>query len=283
MTAVQLVRLLAFVEADAPFGDVTSEAVLDGGDCTAWLRFRETGIAAGLAEAEALFAHYGAAVERCAEDGNRVAAGAVALAIEGPVRGVLLVERTALNLVGRMSGIATATARYAALARESDPRARVAATRKTAPGLGLLDKKAVLLGGGDPHRFTLSDGVLIKDNHLALISIEEAVRRARAYTAYKTVEVEVETADEAVRAARAGADIVMLDNMTPGGAKEAIDALAAAGLRDRVRVEISGGVTEATIGAYAVAGADLISVGALTHSVRSLDLTLEVSTPRQAD
>lgn len=283
MTAVQLVRLLAFVEADAPFGDVTSEAVLDGGDCTAWLRFRETGIAAGLAEAEALFAHYGAAVERCAEDGNRVAAGAVALAIEGPVRGVLLVERTALNLVGRMSGIATATARYAALARESDPRARVAATRKTAPGLGLLDKKAVLLGGGDPHRFTLSDGVLIKDNHLALVSIEEAVRRARAYTAYKTVEVEVETADEAVRAARAGADIVMLDNMTPGGAKEAIDALAAAGLRDRVRVEISGGVTEATIGAYAVAGADLISVGALTHSVRSLDLTLEVSTPRQAD
>ncbi len=283
MTAVQLVRLLAFVEADAPFGDVTSEAVLDGGDCTAWLRFRETGIAAGLAEAEALFAHYGAAVERCAEDGNRVAAGAVALAIEGPVRGVLLVERTALNLVGRMSGIATATARYAALARESDPRARVAATRKTAPGLGLLDKRAVLLGGGDPHRFTLSDGVLIKDNHLALVSIEEAVRRARAFTAYKTVEVEVETADEAVRAARAGADIVMLDNMTPGGAKEAIDALAAAGLRDRVRVEISGGVTEATIGAYAVAGADLISVGALTHSVRSLDLTLEVSTPRQAD
>lgn len=280
---MQLVRLLAFVEADAPFGDVTSEAVLDGGDCTAWLRFRETGIAAGLAEAEALFAHYGAAVERCAEDGNRVAAGAVALAIEGPVRGVLLVERTALNLVGRMSGIATATARYAALARESDPRARVAATRKTAPGLGLLDKRAVLLGGGDPHRFTLSDGVLIKDNHLALVSIEEAVRRARAFTAYKTVEVEVETADEAVRAARAGADIVMLDNMTPGGAKEAIDALAAAGLRDRVRVEISGGVTEATIGAYAVAGADLISVGALTHSVRSLDLTLEVSTPRQAD
>lgn len=283
MTAVPLVRLLAFVEADAPFGDVTSEAVLDGGDCTARLRFRETGIAAGLAEAEALFAHYGAAVERCAEDGNRVAAGAVALAIEGPVRGVLLVERTALNLVGRMSGIATATARYAALARESDPRARVAATRKTAPGLSLLDKKAVLLGGGDPHRFTLSDGVLIKDNHLALVSIEEAVRRARAYTAYKTVEVEVETADEAVRAARAGADIVMLDNMTPGGAKEAIDALAASGLRDRVRVEISGGVTEATIGAYAVAGADLISVGALTHSVRSLDLTLEVSTPRQAD
>ncbi len=283
MTTVSLEKLLAFVEADAPFGDVTSEAVLDGGDCTARLRFRETGIAAGLAEAEALFAHYGAAVKRRADDGDRIAAGAIALVLEGPVGGVLLVERTALNLVGRMSGIATATARYAALARESDPRARVAATRKTAPGLGLLDKKAVLLGGGDPQRYTLSDGVLIKDNHLALVSIEEAVRRARAHTAYKTVEVEVETVDEAVRAARAGADIVMLDNMTPGGAKEAIGALTAAGLRDRVRVEVSGGVTEATIGAYAAAGADLISVGALTHSVRSLDLTLEVSRPRQAD
>ena len=283
MTAVPLEKLLAFVEADAPFGDVTSEAVLDGGDCTARLRFRETGIAAGLAEAGALFAHYGAAVKRCAADGDRIAAGAIALALEGPVEGVLLVERTALNLVGRMSGIATATARYAALARESSPRARVAATRKTAPGLGLLDKKAVLLGGGDPHRFTLSDAVLIKDNHLALVSIEEAVRRARARTAYKTVEVEVETVDEAVRAARAGADIVMLVNRTPGGAREAIGALAAAGLRDRVRVEVSGGVTEATIGAYAAAGADLISVGALTHSVRSLDLTLEVSAPRQAD
>ena len=283
MTTVSLEKLLAFVEADAPFGDVTSQAVLDGGDCTARLRFRETGIAAGLAEAGALFAHFGAAVERRADDGDRIAAGAIALALEGPVEGVLLVERTALNLVGRMSGIATATARYAALARESSPRARVAATRKTAPGLGLLDKKAVLLGGGDPHRFTLSDAVLIKDNHLALVSIEEAVRRARTHTAYKTVEVEVETVDEAVRAARAGADIVMLDNMTPGGAREAIGALAAAGLRDRVRVEVSGGVTEATIGAYAAAGADLVSVGALTHSVRSLDLTLEVSRPRQAD
>ncbi len=283
MIAVPLARLLAFVEADAPFGDVTSEAVLDDGDCTAHLRFREPGIAAGLAEAETLFAHYGVAVTRRAVDGDRIEAGAAALALEGPVRGVLLVERTALNLVGRMSGIATATARYAALARESDPHVRVAATRKTAPGLGLLDKKAVLLGGGDPHRFTLSDALLIKDNHLAVVPIEEAVRRARAFSAYKTVEVEVETANEAVRAARAGADIVMLDNMTPDGVREALAALAAVGLRDRVRVEVSGGVTEATVGTYAALGADLISVGALTHSVRSLDLTLEISAPQQAD
>jgi len=280
---VPLARLVAFVEEDAPFGDATSDAVLDDGTCTAILRFREAGVAAGLKEAGALFVHYGVSATPRAADGDRVEAGAAVLELEGPVRSMLLVERTALNLVGRMSGIATATARYADLARKGDPRTRVAATRKTAPGLGLLDKKAVLLGGGDPHRFTLSDGLLIKDNHLALVSIEEAVRRARAFSAYRVVEVEVETAGEAVRAARAGAEIVLLDNMTVDGAREAIGALAAAGLRDRVLIEVSGGVTEATIGAYAAAGADLISVGALTHSVRSLDLTLEVSRPRQAD
>ncbi len=283
MTGVPLTRLLAFVAEDAPFGDVTSDAVLDDRVCSAVLRFREAGIAAGLAEAAALFAHYGVDATLRATDGDRVEAGATVLALEGSVRGVLLVERTALNLVGRMSGIATTTARYAALARAGGQPVRVAATRKTAPGLGLLDKKAVLLGGGDPHRFTLSDGVLIKDNHLALVPIEEAVRRARAFSAYKTVEVEVETADEAVRAARAGADMVLLDNMTPAGVEEALVALASAGLRDRIRVEVSGGITEATIGAYAGLGVDLVSVGALTHSVRSLDLTLEVFGPQQAD
>ena len=202
------------------------------------------------------------------------------LRLDGPVRAVLLVERTALNLVGRMAGIATATAGFAARAREARPGVRVAATRKTAPGLRLLDKRAVVLGGGDPHRYTLSDAVLLKDNHLALVGIEEAVGRARAVSAYRVIEVEAETADEAVRAARAGAGVVMLDNMTPDGVKEALAALEAAGLRDRVTVEASGGITEETVGAYAALGVDIISVGALTHSARALDVTLEVSAPR---
>lgn len=282
MTGVPLARLLAFVSEDAPFGDLTSEAVLGDEHCTAALWFREAGIAAGLAEASALFDHHGVVVTPLAADGDRVEAGAAVLSLAGPVRGVLLVERTALNLVGRMSGIATATARYVALAHRHDPRLRVAATRKTAPGLGLLDKKAVLLGGGDPHRFTLSDGVLIKDNHLALVPIEEAVARAKSFSAYKTVEVEVETADEAVRAARSGADMVLLDNMTPSEVVGALAALEATGLRGRVRVEVSGGITESVIERYAGLGADLVSVGALTHSVRALDLTLEIDPPGQA-
>ncbi len=283
MIGIPLARLLSYLDDDAPFGDVTSEAVMDDRQCTAVIRFRETGIAAGLAEATALFSHHGVGVTSRASDGDRVEGGEIVLGLEGPVRSVLLVERTALNLLGRMSGIATATARYAARARERGPHVRVAATRKTAPGLGLLDKKAVMLGGGDPHRFTLSDGVLIKDNHLALVPIEEAVRRARAFSVYKTVEVEVETADEAVRAARSGADVVLLDNMTPEEVERAMAALTSAGVRGRVRVEVSGGITEATIGEYAALGIDLVSIGALTHSVRSLDLTLEIAPPRRSD
>lgn len=280
MTAVPLSRLLAFIEEDAPFGDATTEAVLGDETCEAQLRFREAGVAAGLAEASALFSYHGVTVTRLAADGDRVEAGGVVLRLDGPVRAVLLVERTALNLVGRMAGIATATARFAARAREARPGVRVAATRKTAPGLRLLDKRAVVLGGGDPHRYTLSDAVLLKDNHLALVGIEEAVGRARAVSAYRVIEVEAETADEAVRAARAGAGVVMLDNMTPDGVKEALAALEAAGLRDRVTVEASGGITEETVGAYAALGVDIISVGALTHSARALDVTLEVSAPR---
>ena len=280
MTAVPLSRLLAFIEEDAPFGDATSEAVLGDECCEARLRFREAGITAGLCEASALFSHFGVTVTFLAADGDQVEAGAVVLELAGPVRAILLVERTALNLVARMAGIATATARYAALARNASPGVRVAATRKTAPGLRLLDKRAVVLGGGDPHRYSLSDAVLVKDNHLALVGIEEAVDRARAVSAYRVIEVEAETADEAVRAARAGAGIVMLDNMTLDGAKKALAALEAAGLRDRVAVEVSGGITEETVGAYAALGVDIISVGALTHSTRALDVTLEVSAPR---
>jgi nicotinate-nucleotide pyrophosphorylase (carboxylating) len=281
--AVPLEQLLVFVEEDAPFGDITSDAVLAAGTCSALIRTRETGIVAGLAEAAALFDHYGVEARSCVNDGEVVDAGAVLLELEGPFHAVLLVERVALNIIGRMAGIASATARYTALARSVDPDVRIAGTRKTAPGLRRLDKKAVRLGGGDPHRFTLSDAFLIKDNHLALCTIEEGVRKARAFSAYKTIEVEVECVKDAVRAAEAGADIVMLDNMGPETVRAALDALVSIGRRDQVLVEVSGGITETTIVAYAALGVDLISIGALTHSARALDVTLEVSTPRQTD
>ena len=140
----------------------------------------------------------------------------IILSLAGNAKGILLVERTALNIIGRMSGIATQTRKFADIVSAANTRCRIAATRKTSPGFRALDKKAVQLGGGDPHRMSLSDGILIKDNHLMLVSLTEAIRSAKAASAYRKIEVEVETPHDALTAAKEGADILLLDNMIPG-------------------------------------------------------------------
>lgn len=273
---VPLEYLLNFVSEDAPFGDVTSDSVISDISCRAVIRAEQDGVAAGLAEAAALFSHFGVNVRQDTCDGASVKNGTVLLSLEGPAKGILLVERTALNLIGRMSGIATQTKTLADLVLAENPRCRVAGTRKTAPGLRALDKKAITLGGGDPHRSSLSDGVLIKDNHLVLVPVEEAVRKAKTASAYRKIEVEVESADDALIAARAGADILLFDNMTPVQVQETLRVLADAGLREKVLVELSGGITAETIRDYARTGADLISLGALTHTVKNFSITLEI-------
>lgn len=271
-------QLIGFLHEDAPYGDITSEALVPADLQTrAAIRAKEPCVIAGLEEAAFIFTHLGVAAVAAVEDGAAIPAGTVVMTVEGPARAVLRAERPALNLIGRMSGIATATRAAAESARAANPAARVAPTRKTAPGLRALDKKAAVIGGGEPHRFSLSDMFLIKDNHLALVGIEEAVRRAKAYSRYHRIEVEAESADDAVRAARAGADIVLLDNMTPAGVAKAIDALMAAGLRERVAIEVSGRVTAETVAAYARAGAEIISMGALTHTVRNIDVGLDIT------
>jgi len=273
---VPLEDLLKFIGEDAPFGDVTSDAVVPDVNCRAVIRAEQDGVIAGLEEATALFSHFGVTVQQDTRDGDPVKSGAVLLSLAGPAKKILLVERTALNIIGRMSGIATTTKKMADLVRAENPRCRVAGTRKTAPGLRALDKKAIALGGGDPHRSSLSDGVLIKDNHLVLVPVAEAVRRAKAASAYRKIETEVETAGDALAAAQAGADILLFDNMTPAQVKATIHALEAAGLRGKVLVELSGGITTETIREYARTGADLISLGALTHTVRNFSVTLEI-------
>jgi len=273
---VPLEYLLNFVSEDAPFGDVTSDSVIPDIACRAVIRAEQDGVAAGLAEAAALFSHFGVNVRQDTCDGASVKNGSELLSLEGPAKGILLVERTALNLIGRMSGIATQTKTLADLVLAENPRCRVAGTRKTAPGLRALDKKAIALGGGDPHRSSLSDGVLIKDNHLVLVPVEEAVRKAKTASAYRKIEVEVESADDALIAARAGADILLFDNMTPAQVQETLRVLADAGLREKVLVELSGGITAETIRDYARTGADLISLGALTHTVKNFSITLEI-------
>lgn len=268
--------LLRFVREDAPWGDVTSEAVVPDVACRAVIRAKDAGIVAGLEEARALFEHFGVAVRQHSADGRRVAAGAPLLELEGHARAILLLERTALNIIGRMSGIATRTRESVDAVRAVSPDVRVAATRKTAPGLRMLDKKAVILGGGDPHRYCLSDMVLIKDNHLALVPLPEAIRRAKEQSLYRTVEVEVETAQDAITAAVAGADIILLDNMAPDAVREAVRELVGRGLRERVTLEVSGGVAGDDVAGYAATGVDVISMGALTHTVRNFDVSLDI-------
>lgn len=274
MTALD--ELLQFLREDTPAGDVTSDAIIPDISCTAVIRAEQDGVLAGMEEAVALFTHHGVAIVSRKQDGDTVHKGEVILSLSGKAKAILLVERTALNILGRMSGTATRTSAMAAIVHSVNPSCRVAGTRKTCPGFRRFDKKAVQIGGGDPHRMNLSDGILIKDNHLALVPLEDAIRAARRHSAYKKIEVEVESAADAVRAAGAGADIIMLDNMNPAQVKETLAVLKQKGLRERVVIEISGGIDETSLKAYAGSGADVISMGALTHSVRNFSLSLEI-------
>lgn len=267
--------LLRFVEEDAPFGDVTSEAVIpEDLEAEAVIIAKQDGVIAGLEEAKALFEHFDVKVELKAEDGDEVKRGDVIVKLRGNARKILLVERTALNIMGRMSGIATEVRKLVERIKAVNPKVRVAGTRKTL--LKPMDKRAILIGGGEPHRFSLSDAILIKDNHLALVPLEEAIRRAKTFSIYKVVEVEVETLEDALKAAKAGADVIMLDNMTPEQIEDVLEALKHEGLREKVKIEVSGGITPENIEEYAGLDIDVISLGALTHSVKNFDVSLEI-------
>jgi nicotinate-nucleotide pyrophosphorylase (carboxylating) len=267
----------ALAEDLGPEGDLT--AALVPSDVTALfaLRARHDGVLAGRDCATEVFARVDPELELVwhAVDGTEVSAGDTVLEVTGRLRPILTAERTALNFLGRLSGIATLTARFVAAAHERNPSVEVLDTRKTTPGLRVLEKAAVRAGGGTSHRAGLSDAVLVKDNHLAGTSITEAVRRARALWPGRTVEVECDALRQVAEAARAGADVVLLDNMDPGTVVEAI-GVAHLDAPGPILTEVSGGVTLATVGAYAAAGPDRISVGALTHSAPVLDLGLDL-------
>jgi len=268
--------LLHFIEEDAPFGDVTSSAIIPDITCSAVIRAEQHGIIAGLKEVSLLFSHFGVSAESLVKDGDLVRQGDSLLLLKGDAKKILLVERTALNIIGRMSGIATQTKKLADIVSSINNTCRVAATRKTCPGFQVLDKKAVKIGGGDPHRMNLSDGILIKDNHLVLVPLIPAIRAAKKVSAYTKVEVEVETSEDALSAARAGADIIMLDNMNPEKVTQTINILKHEGLREQVIIEISGGIDEMNLPAYAALNIDVISLGALTHTVKNLSVNLEI-------
>jgi len=272
-------RLREFLKDDIGWGDITSEALIDDGQMAKGrLYFREDGVAAGLDEVAAIFRILGCDVNAIMRDGNSVSKNQTLMEISGPAKALLAGERTALNILGRMAGIATTVSKIASQVSKVNPSTRIAATRKTLPGFGELDKKAVVLGGGDTHRFRLDDCVLIKDNHLALLpSITEAVRAARSAVSFtKMIEIEIESLKGAVEAAEAGADIIMFDNMPPGEIGRCLARLSELGLREGRVYEASGGITPENVGEYAASGVDVISMGRLTHSVRALDVKLEI-------
>jgi len=273
-------RLMDFLREDIGMGDVTTEAIVPAeAEVQAQIIVKEPAVIAGLYEASILFEMVGVSFQARVEDGAEVAAGTVIAEIKGRARAILSAERTALNILMRMSGIVTLTRRFVKMIREAGLNVKVAATRKTAPGLRFFDKKAVLIGGGDPHRFRLDDAFLIKDNHIRIAGdVKEAIRRARLAASFsKKIEVEVQTIEEALEAAKSGADIIMLDNMTVEEAEQTITALEAEGFRDKVAIEISGGITETNLLEYARLKPDVISLGFLTHSVKAVDISLEVT------
>jgi len=267
------VLIEAALREDMPEGDVTSESVIPPGAVSgAVILAKEDGVLAGLPVARRVFEKIDARVEfeEDAQDGSPFKKGDALARLKGPTVALLKGERTALNFLQRMSGIATATRRFVDAVQGT--RTRILDTRKTTPGLRLLEKYAVAAGGGKNHRMSLSDMVLIKDNHLRLVgSLAEAVRRARA-AVRPGMRIEVETNDLAqVREALdAGADIIMLDNMPLEAMREAV---AIAG--GRVPLEASGNMSLDKLRAVAETGVDYISVGALTHSVRAVDISLE--------
>ena len=266
----------AVAEDVLPLGDLTAGLVPAGRRATVDVVSRSSGVIAGRACAVEAFAQIdpGLIVTWLLADGSVVVPGSVVATVEGPLRSILTAERTALNFLGHLSGVATLTAANVVAVRAANPATRVLDTRKTTPGLRALEKAAVRAGGGVNHRGSLSEAILVKDNHLGGASIADAVSRARHQWPGRMVEVECDRLDQVSEAVVAGATVIMLDNMGPDQVAEAVALVRGAG--SDALIEVSGGVTLESAPALAAAGADLLSAGALTHSAPVLDLGLDL-------
>jgi len=265
-----------FLDEDVGPGDITSNAVWRGESAKASIVAKERCVLCGTREAAEVFDSVGVKTVALQPEGEMVGPGTKVLEMEGPALGLLVAERTALNFVQRMSGIATLAAKLVAEARRTNPKARVAGTRKTTPGLRHFEKRALEIGGAEPHRMGLYDAMLVKDNHIRVAgSVAEAVKRAReamrdGYVKRMSIEVEVQSMDQLREALDAKVDCVMLDNFTVEDARKAWELIP-----DSVEVELSGGINLENVASYSP-WADLLSSGALTHSARACDFSLEV-------
>jgi nicotinate-nucleotide pyrophosphorylase (carboxylating) len=272
--AVRTAVTRALEEDLTPLGDITSGLLPAGLAGTADFVVRTPGVLAGIACATETFAQVDGTVvvDWAADDGDDIDAKQVIGHVSGPLASILTGERTALNFLGHLSGIATLTHE---LVLSTDGNARIWDTRKTTPGLRALEKAAVRAGGGVNHRGNLSDWILLKDNHLTVLGIEEAVRMARERWPARTVHIECDSLDQVAQALSAGADALLLDNMTPDEVRSAVELSNDSG-DNRPLLEVSGGITRETAGAYARTGIDCISVGAITNSAPVLDIGLDI-------
>jgi len=267
-------ELLRFISEDIQGGDITS-VLLPKKKIKAKIISRQEGVLAGVKFAGDIFRLKGCNVKIIKKDGAKLKSNQIILQISGNAGTVLSCERTALNLLSRMSGIATQTNFLVSKIRKINKKTKLYSTRKTAPGLRFFDKEAIMIGGGHKHRMSLNDMVMIKDNHLLVTnSMKGIIKNARKR--HKHVEVEVENQRDAILAASSGATIVMLDNFSPVQIKKTITTLQKKKLRNKVKLEASGGINSKNITAYAKTGVDMISVGSITNSVKGLDLSLEV-------
>ncbi|MDD3398345.1 MAG: carboxylating nicotinate-nucleotide diphosphorylase [Candidatus Methanomethylophilaceae archaeon] len=267
-------RLQEFLEEDLGSGDITTELIVPDRIGKAIIRCEAAAILAGIEEAATIFEDGDLDVEILSEDGDEVGAGQAVMEVEGPLADILTRERTALNMLMRMSGIATMTDAAIEACQKANPDVRIAATRKTTPGFRFFEKKAVILGGGDPHRYGLYDHILIKDNHiLACGGVRKAMELVQDAPFTYKVEIEVESQKDAVTAAQMGADIILLDNMPPAQAMQVRKAVK--DISPRILIEVSGNIGMHNVADYAAA-ADIISMGALTHSPAAVHFSLHL-------
>ena len=273
--------IVRFLEEDIGVGDITTNSIIPADNIVnAVIRCNDSNetITCGLQEAQIVFDVCNCIAILFINDGSKVKKDDIVMRIRGGARSVLKAERTALNLIMRMSGIATLTRSFVNLVEKYYPKVKITGTRKTAPGLRFFDKKAITIGGGYPHRMRLDDMVLIKDNHLAISdSIEKSIRMAKANLGSAVrIECEVKNTEEAMRAAKAGANVIMFDNFTPSEAEIGVKAIRELEAFDDIEIELSGGITLDNIINYVKAQPDLISVGHLTHSPTAVDYSLEI-------
>jgi nicotinate-nucleotide pyrophosphorylase (carboxylating) len=270
-----------FLREDIGYGDITSNSVIQqniSAKAEIICKSKKAAIVCGLEEASIVFDICNCETQTLAKDGSWVEKGDVVMNIVGKVHSILKAERTALNLIMRMSGIANETRTFIEAIRGYNSSIRIACTRKTSPGLRFFDKKAVATGGGDTHRMRLDDMVLIKDNHLLLTSsVEKSIRLAKKNVGSSVkIECEVRNLNEVIAAINAGAEIIMLDNFSPQEVIKTMKKITKMGIRNKAKIEVSGGVNLQNLRYYAKAKPDIISIGYITHSPKAIDFSLEI-------